>query len=63
MSTLEAMLIILIGIIETMHFLERRDLYNRIMAKDLTEYQKDKKPPKQVENIIKKNMRKNVLGE
>jgi len=63
MDRLDVLLIVLIALIEVAHFIERRDLYNRIMAKDLTEYQKDKKPPKQVENIIKKNMRKNVLGE
>lgn len=62
MDKLDLLLAALIVFIEIAHFVERRDLYNRIMAKDLTEYHKEKKPPKQIENIIKKNMRKNVLG-
>lgn len=54
--------LVIISIIEVVHFFERKDLYNRIMAKDLTEYQKDKKPVGKVENLIKKNMRKNMFG-
>ena len=44
---------------EIMHGIERRDLYNRIMAKDLDEYTDLKDitgPPAPVENIIKKRM-------
>lgn len=43
--------IILIAIIilqSLLHFCERRDLYNRLMSKDLTDYNQTKKiPPKQ----------------
>ena len=45
---------------EIMHGIERKDLYNRIMVKNLDEYKdlKDKTgPPKPIENIIKRNMR------
>ena len=27
------------------HFIERRDMYNRLMSRDLTEYKKSGKPP------------------
>lgn len=30
------------------HFVERRDMLNRIMCKDLTEYKQSGNPPKQV---------------
>lgn len=62
MRTEIALLLVIIVIIEIMHFIERRDLYNRIMSKDLTEYKQDKKPVGNIENIIKKNMRKNMFG-
>lgn len=30
----------------TLHFFERRDMYNRLMSKNLTEYKQGGKPPK-----------------
>lgn len=43
---------------EIMHYLERKDLYNRIMAKNLSDYSQsiDKKAPKAVKNLIKKGL-------
>lgn len=41
---------------EIMHYIERRDLYSRIMAKDLREYQSTKKDkPRSIRNTIYKN--------
>lgn len=52
----------LIGVIvfqELRHGKERKDLYNRIMARDLTEYQRDiDKTPRVARNIIRKNLAK-----
>lgn len=54
--------VIVLAAIEIIHFFERRDLYNRIMAKDLTDLHKDKGSHVSVENIIKKNMKNKILG-
>lgn len=35
---IQVFLMVLIVFLEIIHFKERKDLYNRIMAKDLTEY-------------------------
>ena len=32
------------------HYIERRDLYNRIMSRSLTEYKQDTTPPKQTQS-------------
>jgi hypothetical protein len=51
---------LLIGVIVVQHIShkqERKDLYNRIMARDLTEYKSDGKV-RSVKNIIRKNMEK-----
>lgn len=37
------------------HAIERRNLYNRIMAKDLTEYKGAK--PRPIKNVIRKNIK------
>lgn len=50
-------LIILLITLEIAHFYERKDLYNRIMAKDLTELKHENKPVR-VKNIIKSNLQK-----
>lgn len=45
---------------EIMHGRERKDLYDRLMSRDINDYRdlRDKTgPPKPIENIIKKNMR------
>lgn len=39
-----------------MHYIERRDLYNRIMSQDLIDYNQRNNSPKKVGNFIKKNM-------
>ena len=45
----EMILIAIIVLQSLLHFCERRDLYNRLMSKDFTEYnQNHKPPPKQV---------------
>lgn len=53
--------LVIISIIEVVHFFERKDLYNRIMSYDLTDYQQGHKPPGKVNNFIKKNM-ENMFG-
>ncbi len=43
---LELILIAVIILQSFIHFIERRDMYNRLMSKDLTEYKKGgAKPP------------------
>ena len=52
MLSIDIIDIILIAVIilqSFLHFCERRDMYNRLMSKDLTEYkQSDKLPPKHI---------------
>lgn len=54
--------IILIAVIITqsvIHFVERRDMYNRLMSKSLTEYkQSDKTPPKHIPSAHEQTLRK-----
>ena len=48
------------------HFIERRDMYNRLMSKNLTEYkQSDKTPPKHVPSAHELTLRKwrNKVGD
>ena len=40
-----------LGIKEYLHYVERKDLYNRIMAKDYTEYKSRGDPPKPIKNM------------
>lgn len=40
------------------HSKERKDLYNRLMARDLTEYRQEPIKIKPVKNIIRKNMQR-----
>ncbi len=35
-------LVIVIAALETLHFIERRDLYDRLMSRDLNEYRRAK---------------------
>ena len=42
---LELILIAVIILQSFIHFIERRDMYNRLMSKDLTEYKKGTQPP------------------
>jgi hypothetical protein len=45
----EIILIAVIILQAIIHYIERRDMLNRIMSKSLTEYkQSDKKPPKHI---------------
>lgn len=44
----EIFLIAVIILQGTSHFIERRDMYNRLMSKDLTEYKQGGKPPKHI---------------
>ena len=46
---LEMFLIIVIILQAFLHYIERRDMYNRLMSKNLTEYrQGDKRPPEHI---------------
>ena len=46
---LEFILIAVIVLQSIIHFIERRDMCNRLMSKNLTEYkQSDKKPPQHI---------------
>ena len=53
---------ILLAVIITqsiIHFIERRDMYNRLMSKSLSEYkQGDKKPPKHIPSAHELTLRK-----
>ena len=41
------------------HFIERRDMYNRLMSKSLTEYkQSDKTPPKHIPSAHEQTLKK-----
>ena len=42
---LEIILILVIIIQSLIHYLERRDMYNRLMSKDFTEYKQGGLPP------------------
>lgn len=41
----EIILIAIIVLQSLLHYCERRDLYNRLMSKDFTEYNQTQKPP------------------
>jgi len=56
-NIISIILIILLITLEIVHYYERKDLYNRIMAKDYVEYKHDGKLPT-VKNIIKRNLQK-----
>lgn len=53
---------ILLAVIITqsiIHFIERRDMYNRLMSKSLSEYkQSDKKPPKHIPSAHELTLKK-----
>ena len=44
---LEIILIAVIILQAILHYFERRDMYNRLMSKSLTEYRQDTTPPKE----------------
>jgi hypothetical protein len=50
------LLVALIFLREVMHGMERKDLYNRIMARDLGEYKALK--PRKIKNSIMANIKK-----
>jgi hypothetical protein len=54
-------LLAVILIQEIYHAIERKDLYNRIMAKDLQEYKTEHKP-KTVPNSIRKRLNERQKG-
>ncbi len=64
---LEIILIAVIIIQGISHFIERRDMYNRLMAKDLAEYNQSKKtpPPKHIPSAHERvlNRWKNRAGD
>lgn len=51
--------IILLFVVIVLQQIERKDLYNRIMAGSLQEYKNTDKPRKAIKSIIKKNLEKN----
>ena len=56
---LNILLITVIVIQAITHFFERRDMYNRLMSKDLTEYkQGGTKPPKHIPSKHELTLRK-----
>ena len=58
-------LIIINAIQSILHFVERRDMLNRIMSKDLTDYKQSGIPPKQVPSAHEKTLSRwrNKVGE
>lgn len=60
---LEIILITVIIIQAIIHFLERRDMYNRLMSKNLAEYKNSGSPPKHIpsaHNRVLNDWRKKV---
>lgn len=56
---MEFILVIVIVIQSIIHFIERWDMYNRLMSKDLSDYKKgDKKPPKHIPSAHELTLRK-----
>lgn len=53
-------LVIVILAQDFMHYKERQDLYDRIMAKDLSEYKTPSGAPPKGRNGIKKNLEKEI---
>lgn len=53
-------ILITVIILQTIiHFLERRDMYNRLMCKNYSEYtNSDKKPPKHIPSAHEKTLQK-----
>ena len=63
---LEIILIAVIILQGISHFIERRDMYNRLMSKDLTEYNRSKRtPPKHIPSAHERvlNRWKNRVGD
>lgn len=55
----DVILVAVILIQALLHYIERRDLYNRLMSKDLTEYKNSgSPPPKSVPSAHDKVLRK-----
>ena len=56
---MEIILVVVIIIQSIIHFIERWDMYNRLMSKDLSDYkQGDKKPPKHIPSAHELTLRK-----
>jgi hypothetical protein len=56
---MEIILFAVIIIQSVIHFIERRDMYNRLMSKSLSEYkQSDKIPPKHIPSAHELTLRK-----
>jgi hypothetical protein len=56
---MEIILCAVIIIQSIIHFIERRDMYNRLMSKSLSEYkQSDKIPPKRIPSAHELTLRK-----
>ena len=64
---LEIILIAVIILQNTLHYLERRDMYNRLMSKSLTEYkQSGASPPKHIPSAhdrVLKGWRNTKVGD
>ena len=56
----QILLIAVIIIQAILHFIERRDMYNRLMAKDLTDYNKGKNlpPPKHIPSAHEQTLKR-----
>ena len=56
---MELILVAIIIIQSILHFIERRDMYSRLMSKNLSDYkQADKKPPKHIPSAHELTLRK-----
>jgi hypothetical protein len=55
METTSIILCVIIVLQQILHVRERKDLYNRIMAKDLQEYKQRPIKPRSVNCLIRKN--------
>lgn len=56
---MEFILLAVIIIQSIIHFIERRDMYNRLMSKSLSEYkQSDKMPPKHIPSAHELTLKK-----
>ena len=56
---MEIILVVVIIIQSIIHFIERWDMYNRLMSKNLSDYkQGDKKPPKHIPSAHELTLRK-----
>lgn len=47
-----------IVVLEALHFIERRDLYSRIMCRDIAEYKNRSHSPKHIDSVHKQALKR-----